>query len=255
MRALAFALLLTVPSVAAVIGSLGCGGGERSATQAGSQPLPSSQTPRAAPSGGGGGGGGGRAFFGGAAGGRGAREVAGTPRMQKLLRDREARLHPPGPERLGEAQRQAEGRELADGLRTAAAGVEGDECEQAWAAREHMHEELRTRPGETRVEYLRTCRAMPEAERRCQSPTYYADHAQECTTVQQEVGERALRRRIIGGPDGRPITRMPDDAPGMSPTAGSGPPPAAGGADGPAPASAPSSAPSGGPVHVPTRTP
>ncbi|UJR87100.1 hypothetical protein [Sandaracinus amylolyticus] len=193
-RGCGIALLLLVASA--------CGNGG-SGRRAGSEPLPSSEPSRPAPASGGA-----QApmFAGASRGGEDrARALAGTPMMEAERRRREALERAQGPERL-EEDRMARGRAIAAEMRAAAAESardEGDECQQAWAAQGALREELPAAGRPSEEEFLRTCRAMPERERRCMSPVYFEGHLQECAEAQAETMARIRREGRMRTAEGR----------------------------------------------------
>lgn len=176
----------------------GCGETETAARPppAGRQPLPSSSAAPAPPSGGGSvspmfAGGSDHSDF-------GAR-LARTPRIREARAWEEAQKRRPGPIRIG-------GEYVSNGdlgrqmLAAADEAPDGsDACDEAWRARAVMSE--RTGASSTRAEerdFLAACRALPEAQRNCESPLYYRDHNEECDELRAEATARARReiRRV-----------------------------------------------------------
>jgi hypothetical protein len=228
----------------------GCGN-RSSAPRAGSEPLPSSRPPMAVPSGDRGG----PMFAGPATGDRRslAAGYAGSPMIE------EARRRETAAERLMSEdqirrEREARGRAIAADMERAAASEArepgSDECAASWAAQQALRDQLPSAGGASREDYLRACRAMPEADRRCMSPVYFRQHMQECAEVQAASQERVRRQGHLAagaGHEGRQPTITPD-------VAGDAPPPAeegATGADGTTPTPTPTATPTVGPVRVP----
>ena len=185
------ALALSVVTASMV---LGCGGEEAPRPPpAGRQPLPSSEPPRAAPSGSGSS----TPMF--ARGGTGSRSaaLARTPMIREEMERQEREARARGPIRIG--GQEADGRAFGQELQAAAVQAESDDiCEQAWAAQAVARERAgaRVTPADER-EYLRGCRAMPEAERNCTSPLYVRDHTAECEQIHQDAMERLQRQGTI----------------------------------------------------------
>lgn len=103
-----------------------------------------------------------------------------------------------GPIRIGgeDARGRARGQALIAAAQEAPA--DADPCQQAWRAQEVIREEAHaSTDGEAEREFLRACRAMPEGDRNCMSPTYLRDHAEECERIQQETLERLQRQRHV----------------------------------------------------------
>lgn len=187
----------------------GCGGGESSADaprRAGSEPIPSSQPRVAVPASSSS-----APMFAGAA--------AGPPRLrpgqrpggifgQALAEEERARAaERGGPERLEDPD--AEGRRIAletmEELREAQAAAraaggddeDGDDgpCDEAWDARvaQRRHLDRNATPAEQRRSFMARCRALPEDQRQCMSPSYQAAHPQECAEIQDRAARRIAR--------------------------------------------------------------
>lgn len=174
---------LAIPMIA------GCGSDGRS-RPAGSEPIPSSQPPPSVP--------------------YSSPEprfpVAATPpplarggspggMIGEILAEEERRLRlerESRPQRLDDPT--AHGRDIA--RETVAAlppPEEGEDasCRDAWNLRA-----ARGRTGD-RAHFMATCRALPEDQRRCMSPSYQGSHAQECAEIGARQGRRALREAGI----------------------------------------------------------
>lgn len=248
--------------IAALIAGLGIAGlgiaacGNRStAPRAGSEPLPSSRPPSAGVASGNRGG---PMFAGPAAGDRRALAggFAGSRMAEEARRREEAAERMMSPEQL-HRERETRGRAIAADMERAAASASrepgSDECDESWAAQQALRDELPSPDGAAREEYLRACRAMPEADRRCMSPVYFRAHMQECAEVQADAQERVRRqgRLAAGVGRGQPVI-TPDvagDAP--APTAEDATAPTATPTPTRTPTPTPASTPTPGPIRIP----
>ncbi|MDQ3031908.1 MAG: hypothetical protein M3Y87_05775 [Myxococcota bacterium] len=167
----------------------GCGGGEdHHARPAGSEPIPSSQPPPPVPASSSS-----APMFAGAATPPDFRSGGGRPggRIGEFLAEEERRLRverESRPQRLADPT--ADGHAIArETLAALPPPEEGEDasCVDAWNLRA-----LRGRAGD-RAQFMVTCRALPEDQRRCMSPSYQGSHAQECAEIGEREGRRALR--------------------------------------------------------------
>jgi hypothetical protein len=208
-KVLGLVLLSAIPLTLAITA---CGGGD-TGPQAGRVPPPSQESPRALPMSGSGAGG--APMFSGGGRARGGGALAGTPWMEKARRESERQLA--GPQRLGESQRQIEGQRIAQELQQAAAQArasadpddasEPPECVEQWGARQSVVEGIGGEDPTSRATFMRICRAMPEPQRRCGTPSYFESHRDECVELQTTQGERAMRQGHVVGRDG-PVRHM-----------------------------------------------
>lgn len=189
MRRVSFALLLA----AVMHGGCGSSTEER---RAGSEPLPSSETsplpppPPESSSG---------PMFAGVSHEfqRGERPRGGIigRAFDAVLREQQA-----GPQRIESPE--AAGERISEELMRSEPArdnqTEEDACEEAW-----NHRPSSRRRGDLR-EFLRACRALPEAQQRCMSRAYLEQHADECAELHERAGRQAAE--AVGFDPARPGT-------------------------------------------------